>query len=403
MNFIDNFLEFTKDAESPTSFLTWAAISAISATMRDNIYLDKGMDQRIYANLYIILCARSGACRKGLPLKVAMGLMNQIKNTKIIAGRTSIQAVVKKLSENLTNPTPNAKGDYMIGGASGVLYSEELAAFLVDDKASIGILTDLYDYHEEWTNELKASDTERLKDVVLSMLAASNLALLKEVYTDSANYGGLLARTVLVMEEKRRQKNARVRNILNPEAEKIKSNLILHLRKIAGAKGIMYYEDEAAKVYEEWYYSIDDSKFGLSGVEARIHTTVEKVAMCLSMAEEKFDLVIKKKHIEEAIDLCIPLLPNYQYLTMATGGGSTTKNGTLNQQILIAIIKAPGKQMSAAKILRKFLGDIDMRQLTEFGETMRQAGILEIINDNGEIHYRAGKKLLEKFEGREEA
>jgi hypothetical protein len=403
MNFIDDFLEFTKDAESPTSFLSWSAICAIGATMRDNIYLDKGMGQRIYANLYVILCARSGACRKGVPLKVTQGLLQQVRNTKIISGRTSIQAVLKTLSENLTNPTPNAKGDFMIGGASGILYSEELAAFLVDDKATIPILTDIYDYHEEWTNNLKASDTERLKNVVVSMLAASNLDLLKEVYTSAANYGGLLARTVLIMEEKRRQKNSRVFYEPNPNADRLKNDLILHLRKVAAAKGRMKYNQEAAEAYDEWYQSIDDSTFGRSGVEARIHTTIEKVAMCLAMSESEFDLIIHKKHVEEAIDLCMPLIPNYQYLTMAATSNMGNKNGsTVHHEILIAILKAPSRQLTSAQILRKFLGNIDIRGLTDFGNSMVAAQLLEMIVENGGITFRAGKRLIERFEKNKE-
>ncbi len=406
MNFIDNFLEYTKDAESPTSFLSWASLCSIAATMRDNVYLDIGMGQRLYANLYVILVARSGACRKGVPLKVSLGLLNQIKNTKIISGRTSIQAVVKTLSENITNGTPNAKGDYMIGGASGILYSEELAAFLVDDKATIPILTDLYDYQEEWTNNLKASDTERLKNVVLSMLAASNEDLLKEVYQSAAIYGGLLARTVIVMEQRRRQKNSRVRAITDKDSENKKMNLILHLRKIAAAKGRMTFDDEAADIYDEWYNSIDDENFGRSGIEARIHTTVQKVAMCLAMAEQDFDLVIRKKQIEEAITLCSALIPNYQFLTMSAGAGTNPNSyNAWAGKVLTAIYNAKGRQMSTGQILRKFIGQVDMKQLENFALSMQKAEVLEIIIDGGkEGHiYRAGQKLIEKFQGKEES
>lgn len=208
-NFISDFLEFTKEAESPTQFLRWSAIGCIGAVLRDNVYIDANFG-RVYPNLYVILVARSGACRKGLPLKVTKSLISKVNNTKIIDGRTSIQAVVAELAKNYTQHTPGGKG-YVVQGASGLLYTEELAAFMVDDKATIPILTDLYDYREEWTNHLKSSDTERLKNVCLSMIAASNETFLKEVYTKSALYGGLLGRTVIIYEQKRRHKNAGIR------------------------------------------------------------------------------------------------------------------------------------------------------------------------------------------------
>lgn len=391
MNFISGFLEYTKHSESPESFLRWAAIATVGATMRDNVYLDVGAGERVYPNLYLILVARSGACRKGFPLKVSKRLIDKIGNTKIIAGRTSIQAVVSDLSRSYTAQMGGGHG--LMQGASGLLYSEELAAFMVDDKATIPILTDLYDYHEKWTNNLKSTETETLKNVCLSMISASNETFLKEVYTKSAIYGGLLARTILVLEQKRRQKNARIRRQETAVDEQM---LVASLRKVAAMKGTMAFDDAAADCYESWYNSIDDDSYeSKSGVEARMHTTVLKVAMCLAAAEPDPVLVVREVHVIEAIDLCIQNLKNYKFMTMGTGQSKISAPGTA---VLTELLKEPGHELTRVRLLQRLWGEVDALTLDQVINTMQGGGLLSIVvgGKDGQS-YRLTERCIELY------
>lgn len=387
MNFIDMFLEYTKDAESPTSFFKWSAISALSAVMRDNVYFDAGYE-RIYPNTYILLVASSGACRKGSPLKIAQRLVQLTNNTKVISGRTSIQGAMTVLSQFETKSG--------IRGASALMYSEELSAFLVDDPAAIKILTDWYDFHETWNNSLVGGITT-LNNVCVSLLGASNEHLLKDVYTDKANYGGLLARTFIVMEERRRHKNSRM--FIQPEKYD-PENLLKHLRGLARIKGPILFTEQAKQEYDDWYNAIEDEAYhSRSGVLERIHTGVLKLSMILASAEPEIllsnKIIVQQAHISQAIELCWGILRNYDMLLV--GSQSTP---VVHQMALVIreLRRAPNYQLSRKQLIFKLWYEgIDAPTLDNIITTMAQGGMLQSLLFNAEESYRLTEMGIEKI------
>ena len=84
----------------------------------------------------------------------------------------------------------------------------ELAAGIVGDPAAIGILIDIYDLKTDFKHHLRSTGRFKIDRIVFNMLAASNADLLKEVYTQSAVSGGLLARTFLVVPDEFRPPNS---------------------------------------------------------------------------------------------------------------------------------------------------------------------------------------------------
>lgn len=91
-------MDYTADMESPDSFFRWAAIATVAGVLRDNVYLPQKKSP-LYPNLYILLLADSAIDRKSTPLSIAGELVAEIRNTKIIRGRTSVQAILKVLGE----------------------------------------------------------------------------------------------------------------------------------------------------------------------------------------------------------------------------------------------------------------------------------------------------------------
>ena len=98
--FIEDFLDRTKDAESPRSFFYWSALAAISAVVKKNVYINKRI-YRLYPNLYIMFIAKSGL-RKGFPVKMAQKIVEAIEVTKVISGQNSIQGIITELSKQWT-------------------------------------------------------------------------------------------------------------------------------------------------------------------------------------------------------------------------------------------------------------------------------------------------------------
>src|SRR5262245_28680614 len=95
MSWLNNLLDQHKEYESPRNFWLWSSLAAISAVVKDNIYLDKFL-YKLYPNIYVMLHADSGL-RKGPPVSMARQLVKEVNNTRIIVGRSSIQGILKDM------------------------------------------------------------------------------------------------------------------------------------------------------------------------------------------------------------------------------------------------------------------------------------------------------------------
>ena len=62
MPFVEDYVSFFKDYESPTSFWKWSAYAAIAAVLRDSIFLQQG-DLVTYPNIFVLLLAQSAGAK----------------------------------------------------------------------------------------------------------------------------------------------------------------------------------------------------------------------------------------------------------------------------------------------------------------------------------------------------
>ncbi len=311
--FIDLYLNYTKDFESPASFWKWSAYAAISGVLRDNCYRREPGDSRLYPNIYILLLAPSGIHRKGRPVKFANKLVEKIGNNKIISGRTSVQAILKEMHSTETDPITGR----IAKGGSAIFFAEELAAGLVGDEQQVSILTDIYDWKEKYRDNLASRELRIIQNVVFGLFAGSNEELLKKVFTDSAIYGGLLGRTFLVTPDEFRKGNSLTDDVDEKADDTAFLILLKSLERISSLKGVFKFTQDGADEYNNWYHPFRESlkvKSDRSGVLARMTTGVIKLAMIL--AANELTLSLSKYHINKAITECVSLLPNYNTFTM---------------------------------------------------------------------------------------
>ena len=390
--FVDLLLEHTKLYESSTAFWRWSAFAAIAATLRDNIYWAVG-DDRTYPNIYVLLLAISGAHRKGKPIRTALGLVEKIANTKVISGRTSVQAI---LDEMRINETDSSTGK-MVKGGSATLFAEELAAGIVSDDQGVGILTDIYDYKANFKINLISRGRTKIETMVFSLLAGSNEDLLKGVYTSSAINGGLLARTFLITPDEFRKSNS-LRDI--GDTSKSYESLLSSLREISQLRGPVEFLKTAWDVYDGWYYPFRDSQKGRidrTGVLGRIHTGVVKIAMIL--AANELTTTITEKHMEDAIDMCIRLLPNYNTFMFSSGKSDIAQAGSL---LITDLASAPGYSMSRKEIVRRHWMNFDAEVLDKLVVNLETAGLLvQAMDQSRGVSYVLTQKMMNTLKGKE--
>lgn len=396
MTWIESLLLATKDSESPRKYYYWAGLSAISAVVKNNVYLDK-FYYKLYPNIYVLLIGRSGL-RKGPPVALAKKLVSAVNNTRIISGRTSIQAVIKELSTAYTVPGAGAP----IVDATGYLVSSEFAAFIIQDQQALTILTDLYDgdYHSDgWDNTTKSSGKEKLKNICVSMIGAANEVHFKDAVPDNALGGGFVARTFIIHADKK--------SGVNPLTEKPShivsiGEMAEHLRKLAEVKGQFVWSHDGKELYDQWYAKFSEGEYqDQTGTLERLHDHILKTAMLLSLSRGT-DLTLGIRDVAEAIKACEDFVPGARKVAMGSGGSSVSAPGTA---VLLKdlLARAPDYAASRDVLLRRNWTYFDSFEFDRISESLISQGALRMefrMNGDGkkEIWYALEQKVIDKFQ-----
>lgn len=388
MTWLDKLLNSTREAESPQQFFYWAGLSCISAVLKNNVYLDRFL-YKLYPNIYVLLISGVGT-RKGIPINLAKRLVKIANNTRVIAGRSSIQGVIKKLSTAYSLPDGN-----LIKDATGFLVASEFADFIIQDPQALTILTDLYDghYHEgEFENTLK-SGVEILKNVCLTMVGASNEVYFKDSVPMNAIGGGFISRTAIVVSDEL----AGINSLTDRPTDLIPDlELAEHLKAVGQLKGEFKYSDKAKKEYDKWYLEFRTAtrkRVDPTGTLQRVHDMVLKVAMLISCSR-KLDMIIEDKDIHEALDVCVNTVVGVRKITMGIGRSIV---GPQTSLLIKELMKRPNYEMSRLKVLQKLWGEFDSFDLDRIIETLVQAGALTVRKVGKETLYKLTDTTVEQY------
>lgn len=357
MNFLEEVLQSTIEFEAPQSFYYWSALSAISAVMKDSVWIQRHA-YLAYPNIYVMLHARSGL-KKGPPINLAKDIVKRTGVTRIISGRSSIQGILKEMGTNESMPG----GKIRFGGkAIAYIVSSELTSSLVEDKAAATILTDLYDRNynsDDWASLLKM-ESFKLRDPTITMLTATNQAHSDDFFSQRDIQGGFYARTFIIYETKRNTINSLM---TAPERTPDKDKLAEYLGKISLLKGpFKNFQNTdgsltpAAKYYDQWYINfcntIDEQRIeDETGTLNRFGDSVLKVAMLLSLSESS-EMELTITHMENAINKCEMLIGNARRTTFGKKGGAAD----LNQKTLIIneLMARSNHTITREVLLRKY-------------------------------------------------
>lgn len=391
---LDELLIATDELESPKNFWLWSGMATIAAIVKDNVWINRGGAFKQYPNIYVMLLARSGL-RKGPPINLAKRLVSKINNTRVIVGRSSIQAILKEMGTAHTNPGGqiNAKSDVFI-------VSSELSASFVEDKAVMDILTDLYDrlYNEgDWKSLLKM-ETFSLKDPIVSMLVGTNEPHFKSSFQDKDVHGGFIGRMFVIAESKRHRINSLIDDMQNPFNDDL---FLPHLRAIAKLKGpfASLSKTDAGILYNRWYHNLENL-YGegedKTGTLDRIGESVIKVAMLLSLARS-ISLVISEEDMIGAINHCQILVGNTRRSTMTQG----SKQSFAEQKgiIIEELIKRENHIISREQLLAQFWMHFNSDVLTEIMLSFDEAKLILTETIGNRIIYRMPPKVYVKMIG----
>lgn len=376
-NIIDDLVAECQHVETPTSYLWWSFCTVISAVAGNNYYLRalKG-DLTYKPNLYVMLLGDSGL-GKGFPINRAKLLVNKTDATRVIAGRSSIQAIVKELA---TARSRNGKPPFT--DSRGFIVNGELSSALIQDADTLSILTDLYDghYNPEWVNLLKGDGAEKLKEPYIVALFGSSPAHFYDSIPQANIEGGYIGRNLIVYEEKR-SKDTDLLDADNEEseAEKFDDYLIPkylpELTRISVNKGRLIPSDEGKKLYNDWRRKWRSNQApDKTGFLNRVPDHVLKVGMCLALARYNFDSLIS----EEDFAIAIKQVTSLVYSNEKSTEGKGLDPGAAQMKVIIDfLLRAPKNELKRHALLVNGYGSYDAVTLDRMLETLLDMGWVE--------------------------
>jgi hypothetical protein len=77
-DWLESYLDYTENSESPISYHTWCGLSVIAGALQRKVYLRWGLGRVIYPNVYAVLVGASGRTRKGVAIGIAKDFLKNI-------------------------------------------------------------------------------------------------------------------------------------------------------------------------------------------------------------------------------------------------------------------------------------------------------------------------------------
>lgn len=396
---MQDFLDSTKELESPQSYFYWAILTTISSVISKKMWVDRGALYKLYPNIYTFLISKQSGLRKGVPVDIAKTIAYEVGRVRVITGQNSIQGVIKELAKVRT-----VGNGHIIKNAEGFLITGEFASFLLQDgtSSSLTTLTDLYDtqYHEKGFKKTLASQDEiELKGLCLTALFASNEVHFFDAVPRNAIAGGFLARTFCIYEKEENTRNSLTgyRKKVPPKIDFLR--IIGHIADIAKMEGQIIVEPEANKAYDEWYYDFMDKNHRRddeTGTSERIGDSIWKAAALIGLANNNQPL-ITEKNMDEAIYQSMITFSNVKRLLM--GGAVDAKNiKSIVMRMTVAMIleTEPTFEIDRKRILRKGAGVFGVYDLDECIEHLLQAGMVKREKRGSNEYYKLTQIALRR-------
>lgn len=388
MSWIKEVLLQHKEFEAPLPFVYWSALAAISAVVKDNVWIDRFIFKQ-YPNIYVMLHADSGV-KKGPPISMAKKLVSlAIGDDNIISGRSSIQGILKRMGSSESIP-----GGKIKHYTTAFICSSELTSSIVEDKVATTILTDLYDRNyneEEWKSLLKMENFSIAKPTII-MLTGTNEAHAGEFFLGKDVHGGFFARTFIIHEKTSEIVNSLIKP---PEIIPDYPKLACYLKELAKLRGpfesLWDLEGKTftpvGRYYDEWYREFKRSIKGQddpTGTLGRFGESVIKVAMLVSLAETP-ELRITRTAMEQAIGQCEKLVGNVRRTTLGRGNSFAAERALVIEEL--ALLRDNHK-ITREQLVKKYWMRASAKEWDDICDTLIAGGHIVRENEGNVIVYR---------------
>jgi hypothetical protein len=311
-SWLDAFLKYTDNTEIPRSWLTWSAISAVSASLKRRVFTwYRGIE--FYPNQYIILVGPPGI-GKGEAINAALDITNAANSVNYLSDWNTPQEMIDEIATGFTRAVPGVflPGQPITGGTivqdrTACLLAKELPVMLQSYDNLHSLLCAWWDQHE-FVYKTKNKGKYKITEMCISMLGGCVPDYIRSLSKDrlAPITGGFTARTMFIYETEKYQ--LLKSNFGKPVqvVDKLKDDLTNDLKHICTLQGELHFDQEAKKLWESKYIEHNangnfDSDAS-ANFKSRISSHIVKTAITISVCETD-NLIITRDHLERAIKL----------------------------------------------------------------------------------------------------
>lgn len=387
-SFLKKYIQLVEGTEIPGIFALWCGLFSISMTLGRGVWIDMGT-YIIYPNLFVVLVASSGRCRKSTAIGIPERLAEQMEPMKpnIISQSITMQAIFDGLRVVDITDTQQFLKEKCVG----YVIADELSTFLNKNSYQMGIapiLIQLYDCKRNVRHQTQGKGTKELTDTCLGILGGTTVDWIRDAIPPNAVGGGLTSRINFVYSSDPGEPVSITRR--TEKLRKVEEEVIKMLQGFTSIQGEAKMSSEAEAFMEEEYIKFykGTSWFHnryLSGYASRRQAHMQKLALLYSVASQKENPLI--------IDKC-DMVSGLRTLEMTEKQLPTLMNiitssdyGALMEEVS-ALIVSQG-EVDKMFIMNRMVHKMDQAMLGSTLSTLIAAGRVGVRNKSGTVVYFA--------------
>lgn len=385
---LDAYLEYIDNTENPKDYNLWAGISAISASMKRNVYVWRNYIQ-FFPNQYIILVGPPGI-GKGSAIHPSVAIVKEAATVNYLSDKITAEKIIEKLATGVTKTVPTVNGSGVTLGQdhTATILAKELPVFLSSSEWMHSLLCQLWD-ENEFEYDTKHKGTYKIVDMCVGMLGACVPDFIRKLSRDSLApiTGGFTARTIFVYATDKAKLLPAGWGRPLQQVTTLRKELVNDLKHISKLQGEMFLDADAKKFwdfkYGEHNKTGDFDTDASANFKSRISSHIIKTAISISLSESD-TLTITRPQLERATFLIEDIGHKVDVVFRAVGESPTA---AIQEKVLDYVIKKG--VVSRVDLMRKVYRDCTDEQLTQVLFTLQNMEAITQVSIGGRLCYKS--------------
>lgn len=339
-NFLDAYMDYSRDGFVPDKFHYWAGLSLIAACLERKVELRQKLISYV-PNIYVMLVSppKGG---KTTAIERAHNLIEDMRadhcpNFRLIANQTNEATLIKRLMQVESVPI-GLTGKFLVQSPGYFIASEASDSALKNSYGDFNAsMTALYDCPRIFRKDLSSmAEPAEISHPCMNMLAGTTFDFLKRLVNVESVGGGFASRMIYVVESEQKVRVSSWGEEKSLDAG-VRRKLVDDLAVINKLMGPMQVSKEWKAQYNEWQPKwaqefVDLGNEKMQGIYARKDTNLVKVSILLAIADGD-SMMMEGKHFEKALNLIDDAYKDNAHILASAVIADKTSQSGLNQLI----------------------------------------------------------------------